>query len=133
MFAANENLAISGDEIMSVLDAPGNRLVFINACNSGGVNNDYMIRMLMDTNAFVFTASRGTELSYEFRDLRHGFFTYIILSALSGTPAALAQGNVSVLSMSGYVREDVPRMTNGLQNPSAYSRGFYDFPLAVIW
>jgi len=124
--------AISGDEIMTVLDAPGNRLVFIDACQSGGVDNDRMVRSLMDTNAFVFTASRGNELSYESKELGHGFFTYSVMSALKGAPAALAQGNVSVLSMSGFVRDDVPKKTGGRQNPSAYSLGFYDFPVAVI-
>jgi uncharacterized caspase-like protein len=124
--------AISGDEIMSVLDAPGNRLVFIDACQSGGVDSDRMVRSLMDTNAFVFAASRGNELSYESRELGHGFFTYSVMTALKGAPAALAQGNVSVLSMSGFVRDDVPKKTGGRQNPSAYSLGFYDFPMAVI-
>jgi WD40 repeat protein/formylglycine-generating enzyme required for sulfatase activity len=126
-------LAISGDEIMTVLDAPGNRLVFIDACQSGGVDNDRMVRSLMDTNAFVFAASRGNELSYESKELGHGFFTHSIMSALGGAPAALAEGrNVSVLSMSGFVKDDVPKKTGGRQNPSAYSLGFYDFPMAVI-
>jgi uncharacterized caspase-like protein len=125
--------AISGDEIMTVLDAPGNRLVFIDACQSGGVDNDRMVRSLMDTNAFVFAASRGNELSYESKELGHGFFTYSIMSALGGAPAALAEGrSVSVLSMSGFVKDDVPKKTGGRQNPSAYSLGFYDFPMAVI-
>ena len=124
--------AISGDEIMTALDAPGNRLVFIDACNSGGVDSDRMVRSLMDTNAFVFAASRGQELSYESRELGHGFFTHSILTALKGEPAALSQGNVSVLSMSGFVKSDVPRRTGGRQNPSAYSLGFYDFPMALI-
>jgi len=126
------SLAISGDEIMSVLDAPGNRLVFIDACQSGGVDNDRMVRSLMDTNAFVFTASRGNELSYEDPKLGHGYFTHSVMSALKGAPAALAQGSVSVLSMSGFVQIDVPRLTNDRQHPSAYSLGFYDFPMALI-
>jgi hypothetical protein len=54
------------------------------------------------------------------------------MSALKGAPAALAQGNVSVLSMSGFVSIDVPRLTGDRQHPSAYSLGFYDFPMAVI-
>jgi len=124
--------AISGDEIMTVLDAPGNRLVFIDACQTGGVDNDRMVRSLMDTNAFVFTASRGYEPSLEDPKLGHGYFTYSVMSALKGAPAALSQGSVSVLSMSGYVKDVVPKMTGGKQNPSAYSLGFYDFPVADI-
>ncbi|MDR2159890.1 MAG: caspase family protein, partial [Treponema sp.] len=123
--------AISGSEIVSVLDAPGNRLVFIDACQSGGVDNDRLVRSLMDTNAFVFTSSRGTELSQERAELGHGVFTWSILSALKGEVAAAAQGSVSVLGLSGFVSLDVPRITNDEQHPGAYSLGFYDFPLAV--
>ena len=125
--------AISGDEIVSVLDAPGNRLVFIDACHAGGVDNDRMIRKLMDTNAFVFASSRGNELSYELPELGHGVFTYSVIDALRGTAtAARAAGNVSVISMSGFVSLDVPRRTDRRQHPSAYSLGFYDFTLAGV-
>jgi uncharacterized caspase-like protein len=117
---------------MSVLDAPGNRLVFIDACQSGGVDSDRMVRSLMDTNAFVFAASRGNESSYEDPKLGHGYFTHSVMSALKGAPAAQALGNVTVLSMSGFVSLDVPRLTNDRQHPSAYSLGFYDFPMAHI-
>jgi len=128
--------AISGDEIVSVLDAPGNRLVFIDACQAGGVDNDRMVRSLMDTNAFVFAACRGNEFSYEDAELGHGYFTNSIMDALKGATTAQAAGNVSVISMSGYVKDDVLRRVRQKfgrdQNPSAYSLGFYDFPLSVI-
>jgi hypothetical protein len=51
---------------------------------------------------------------------------------LRGAVAAQAQGNVTVLSLAGFVSQDVPRRTGGAQNPKAYSLGFYDFPMAVI-
>jgi WD40 repeat protein len=124
--------ALSGEEIMSVLDGAGNRLVFIDACQSGGVDNDRLVRYLMDTNAFVFAASRGNESSYEFPNLGHGAFTYSILSGLKGAQAARTAGGISVLSLSGFVSTDVPRITDDRQHPSAYSLGFYDFPLALV-
>jgi uncharacterized caspase-like protein len=117
---------------VSVLDRAGNLLVFIDACQSGGVDNDRLVRSLMDTNAFVFTSSRGNELSQERRDLGHGVFTYSIMQGLRGATQARAQGNVTVLSLSGFVSQDVPRITGGAQNPKAYSLGFYDFPMALI-
>jgi uncharacterized caspase-like protein len=115
-----------------VLDAPGNRLVFIDACQSGGVDNDRLVRYLMDTNAFVFASSRGNELSQERPEYGHGVFTYSILNAIKGATAARAEGNVSVLSLSGFVSTDVPKITDDRQHPSAYSLGFYDFPMAVV-
>jgi len=116
------------------LEGNGNRLLFIDACQSGGVDNNRMIRAMMESNAFVFAASQGNELSYE--DARwgggHGVFTFSILNALRGAPAALAENNVSVRSMSGFVSLEVPRQTQNLQNPRVHSLLFADFPLAVI-
>jgi len=124
--------AISGDEIVAVLDAPGNRLVFIDACKSGGVDNDRMVRLFMDTNAFVFTACRGNESSLELPNLGHGVFTYSVMDALKGAAGARAADNVSVKSMSGFVQIDVSERTGNRQHPSAYSLGFYDFPITVV-
>jgi hypothetical protein len=128
----DEATAISDSDIVSVLDRAGNLLVFIDACQSGGVDNDRLVRSLMDTNAFVFTSSRGNEKSQERQELGHGVFTYSIMQGLNGAPAARAQGNVTVVSLSGFVSLDVPRITGGAQNPKAYSLGFYDFPMARI-
>jgi hypothetical protein len=85
-----------------VLDAPGNRLIFIDACHSGGVDNDRMIRSLMNTNAFVFT--------------------YSIVQRLRGRRTSLGMDQLSA-----EVSVDVPRITNDQQHPSAYSLGFHDF------
>ncbi|MDR2662774.1 MAG: caspase family protein, partial [Treponema sp.] len=114
--------AISGDEITTVLDAPGNRLIFIDACHSGGVDSDRMTRKLMDTNAFVFTASRGSEYSQERADLEHGVFTYTVIEGLR-----TGKRSLGMLQLSGEVQLEVPRMTADQQHPSAYSLGFYDF------
>jgi uncharacterized caspase-like protein len=86
----------------------------------------------METNAFVFAACRGNELSQERSDLGHGVFTWSVMQGMKGVADAIAQGNVTVLSLSGFVMRDVPRITGGAQNPKAYSLGFYDFPVAII-
>ena len=114
------------------MDAPGNRLVFIDACKSGGVDNDRMVRLFMDTNAFVFAACRGNESSLELANLGHGVFTYSVMDALKGAVGARAAEQVSVKSMSGFVSIDVPERTGNRQHPSAYSLGVYDFPVAWI-
>jgi hypothetical protein len=54
-----EDSAITDADIIKVLDRSGNLLVFIDACQSGGVDNDRLVRSLMETNAFVFAACRG--------------------------------------------------------------------------
>ena len=54
------------------------------------------------------------------------------MQGLRGARAARAEGGVTVVSLSGFVSQDVPRITGGAQNPKAYSLGFYDFPMAVV-
>jgi WD40 repeat protein len=117
---------IPGSEITAVLEAPGNRLVFIDACQSGGVDSDRMVRSLMDTNAFVFTSSRGTELSQERPEFGHGVFTYSILQQMRRGRRAGQEG-LGMLQLSGDVQIEVPRITGDQQHPSAYSLGFSDF------
>jgi len=130
----DESHAISGDEITTALEGSGSRLMFIDACQSGGVDNDRMIRIFMESNAYVFAASQGNESSYE--DTKwgggHGVFTYNILKAIHGAPDAIADGDVSVKSMSGFVSLEVSQETDNRQNPKAFSLLFYDFPLASI-
>jgi len=115
---------ITGDEISIVLDSPGNRLIFIDACHSGSVDNDRMVRQFMDTNAYVFASCKGNELSLELSEYRHGVFTYFILQTLRGRRS---EGILSVMDLSGTVSIDVPRRTFRRQNPVGYSLGFYDF------
>lgn len=117
---------IPGGEITAVLEAPGNRLVFIDACQSGGVDSDRMVRSLMDTNAFVFTSSRGTELSQERPEFGHGVFTYSILQQMKRGRRSGQEG-LGMLQLSGDVQIEVPRITGDQQHPSAYSLGFSDF------
>jgi len=138
----DERRAISGDEITAVLEGQGRRLLFIDACHSGGVDNDRMIRAMMRSNAFVFASSQGSEESYEHPNWGggHGAFTYSILNALRGAPAALTEGNVSMRSMEGFVILNVPQLirntpglpTGARQTPKAHTLLFADFPLAVI-
>jgi WD40 repeat protein len=120
---------IPGTEITAVLEAPGNRLVFIDACQSGGVDSDRMVRALMDTNAFVFASSRGNELSQERDEYRHGVFTYSILQQVRRGRRGGQEG-LGMQQLSGDVQIEVPRITSDQQHPSAYSLGFHDFVIS---
>jgi WD40 repeat protein len=120
---------ISGTEITAVLEAPGNRLVFIDACQSGGVDSDRMVRALMDTNAFVFASSQGNEYSQERDEFRHGVFTYSILQQM-GRGKRGGQEGLGMQQLSGDVQIEVPRITGNRQHPKSWSRGFHDFVIS---
>jgi uncharacterized caspase-like protein len=119
---------IPNDDIISVLEAPGNRLVFIDACQSGSVDNNRLIRSLMDSNAFVFAASQGNESSLELPSLRHGAFTYSLVQQLLARSSA--RGGIGMLQLSGNVSNDVIRITEDRQHPKPYYQGYHDFFVA---
>ncbi|MDR2313091.1 MAG: caspase family protein [Spirochaetaceae bacterium] len=128
---------IGARDIFTVLNSGGNRLVFIDACHSGGlggntsaVDADTLVRSLMESNAFVFTSSKSSELSQERAEYSHGVFTFSILRGLNGTAA---QGDVvSVMQLGGFVTREVATITNNLQHPLFYALGFGDFDIARI-
>jgi len=131
-----DSTTLSSKEILDALDNPCRRLVFIDACHSGGVmggkttvvNNDYLLRALEKNNAFIFTAATNTETAAERWELEHGVFTYNILEGLSGK--ANPDGNtVRMLRLTEFVTEEVQKKTNYKQNPTFTGRGFVDFPV----
>jgi hypothetical protein len=119
---------ITNDDIIAVLEAPGNRLIFIDACQSGSVDNNRLIRNLMDSNAFVFAASRGNESSLEYPMLRQGAFTYSMIQQLLARSSA--RGGIGMLQFSGSVSNEVIRMTRDRQHPKPYYQGYHDFFVA---
>jgi uncharacterized caspase-like protein len=129
--------AVSDEELTTALEGAGRRLLFIDACNSGGVNSTEMIRALQESNAFVFAASEGDQFSWEDTRLGHGYFTDSIMKALQGATAARTRENeVTVITMSNFVKDDVSARVwadqHKQQNPQAYSLLYSDFPLAVV-
>ena len=96
------------------------------------VNNNRLIRILMESNAYIFTASKGTEYSLEMGgDIQHGVFTYTILQGLRGG-AATVDNTISVYDLNSYARREVQRITNGAQTPTGTGIAYEDFTIAVI-
>jgi uncharacterized caspase-like protein len=118
---------IPNDDIIAVLEAPGNRLIFIDACQSGSVDNNRLIRNLMDSNAFVFAASLGNESALELPLYQHGAFTYSLVQQLVERRGA---GGIGMLQLSGSVSNQVIRMTRDRQHPKPYYQGYHDFFVA---
>ncbi|MDR2701672.1 MAG: caspase family protein [Spirochaetaceae bacterium] len=138
----NPAYAISDEVLKKVMDKPGRRLIFIDACNSGGMDIDSFMHSLQRTNAYMLAASEGDKYSYEDPPERlswkwggHGVFSYSIIRSLNGE-TDVPRGNwdgISVLGLSWYVREDVKKLTENLryqQKPVPYTWGFSDFDIA---
>jgi WD40 repeat protein len=138
----NPAYAISDELLKDALNKPGRRLIFIDACQSGGMDINNFMHSLQRTNAYILSSSEGNSPSYEDPPDRklwswngHGVFSYSIIRSLSGE-AEVPRGNwdgISVLGLSLYVREDVKKLTEGFryqQRPVQYTWGFSDFDIA---
>ena len=132
--------AISQSEIQAVLNVPGRKIVFIDACHSAGagsgitqqVDNDRLSRSLQSEGTLIFTSSKGTQFSHEMDSFRHGVFTYAILQGLRGE-ANLTNNNVTIFSLIEYVTARVKELTNNAQEPTiGRIEGLSSFPLARV-
>jgi len=133
--------AISYRDIQSVLDLPGQKLVFIDTCHSEGVtgrkprnaDNNQLIRALINNSTVIFTASRGNQLSQEIRELGHGVFTYSIIQGMRGAADLVKDGTVTMKELDAYVSETVPKLTNGQQHPTTNTPdGYVNFVIADL-
>ncbi|MDR0668655.1 MAG: caspase family protein, partial [Treponema sp.] len=131
--------AISNEALYSVLNGSGRRLIFIDACQSGGMDTARLMYSLRRSNAFMLSSSEGSKPSYEDdpRDIqwdRHGVFTYSIIRGLGGRAALSTGNNIGVTQLSGYVMNEVSELTRQHQYPQRpvqYSWGFGDFDIAI--
>ena len=139
----NPLYAISDQELKPVLDLPGRRLIFIDACQSGGMDINQFMYSLRRTNAYMLSSSEGDKPSYEDNPDRnfwqwdgHGVFSYSVIRGLNGMARPRNDSAISVLQLSGYVRNMVMNLTEkGIrfpyqQKPVQYSWGFSDFDIA---
>jgi len=138
----NPEYAISDQTLKTVLDLPGRRLVFIDACQSGGMDINQFMYSLRRTNAYMLSSSEGDKPSYEdgpdknfWKWDGHGVFSYSVIRGLNGMALPNNGAAISVLQLSGYVRNTVMNLTEGFlfphqQKPVQYSWGFSDFDIA---
>ena len=127
---------INSDEIISVLNAPGKRMVFIDSCHSGGVtggqdiNNEQVARVLKESNAVVFTAARHNQYSWTYRILDHGLFAYSIIKSIKEGRS----GTISMLELSSNIIEETKSKAieyGHEQNPQLSAMSLEDFPIIV--
>jgi hypothetical protein len=131
--------AISHREIQSVLDVPGRKLVFIDACHSEGTtgrktrgtSNEQLVNMLKDDSTVILTSSRGDQLSQERAELGHGVFTYAIIQGMKGAADLFNSKTVTMDELKTYVTRRVPELTGGLQHPTtSIPAGYVNFKVA---
>jgi uncharacterized caspase-like protein len=139
--------SISGADIAKfVSEAPGRKLVFLDACHSGSVyerNKGWRRDAETTTSdlanpqwgAFVWAATDGNSLAQEQKSLGHGVFTLALLEAMNGkAPEILFEqpGRISQFDLTTWLNRRIPALTDKAQNPSSFPYGTRREVLAVV-
>jgi uncharacterized caspase-like protein len=136
--APQRSRIIPNSELQDVLRFPGQKLVFIDSCFSGGlqgkqmggVDNETLINSLKDDAPVVFTSSSKTERSWEHDPAKMGLFTYALLQGMSGAADANKDGKITIAELGDYVKKTVPGVRD-TQHPYYLSPpGYRDFVVA---
>ncbi|WP_461256042.1 WD40 domain-containing protein [Treponema sp. R80B11-R83G3] len=136
--APQRSRIIPNSELQDVLRFPGQKLVFIDSCFSGGlqgkqmgsVDNETLINSLKDDSPVVFTSSSKTEQSWEWDNAKMGLFTHVLLQGLSGAADADKNSKITIQELGDYVKKTVPGMKD-VQHPYYLAPpGYRDFVVA---
>jgi len=128
------NTAVNIGDLAQALDIPGRKIVLLDTCESGGVDNNRLIHNLRNRSTVIFTASQEDESARE-NEKFGGYFTYEITRGLKGGLEGEAAENGEVLldKLGEYVIERVGRMSRRQQKPvKLIPDGYKDFIISVI-
>jgi hypothetical protein len=122
----------------------GKAIFFIDTCHSGnslglagrrgGLDINIVINELSSAQngVIVFSASTGSESSYERAEWNNGAFTKALNEGLNGAASIGNTGRITYAMLNVYISERVKALTNGTQHPTMISpQTVSDFPVAV--
>lgn len=122
------------------------QVIFVDACHSGGAAETIASRGAKEEKAIahlsrtagvhVLAASESEQFASEFKELKHGVFTYTLLEAIAGKADGSPKDNkVTIYELKSYLDAMVPEYSEkhkgSAQYPHTFSRGS-DFPLILI-
>jgi len=131
--APQRSRIIPNSELQDVLRFPGQKIVFIDSCYSGGVNNDDLVNglnLVRDGAPVIFTSSSKTEKSWEHDPAKLSLFTYVLLQGLSGSADADKDKKVTVQELGEYVKKAVPGIRDNQHPYYLAPDGYRDFVVA---
>jgi len=88
--------------------------------NSFELMKDLFVDLRRSTGATVISSAGGVEMAWESSELQNGVFTYALIEGLKEKTADEDRdGKVLVSELQKYLRQRVPEMTDGLQQPTS--------------
>jgi WD40 repeat protein len=122
----------------------GKALFFVDTCHSGNSLGLAPRRSPLDINivinelssaqngVVVFSASTGSESSYERDEWNNGAFTKALIEGLGGAADLLNKRSITYQMLNLYIADRVKELTKGQQHPTMISpQTVPDFPIAV--
>jgi hypothetical protein len=122
----------------------GKALFFVDTCHSGNAIGQAARRGPLDINlvinelssaengVVVFSASTGSESSYEDKAWNNGAFTKALVEGLNGQADLLGRGKITYSMLSVYISDRVKDLTGGRQHPTMIPpKTIPDFPVAI--
>jgi tetratricopeptide (TPR) repeat protein len=133
--------AISFELVMKYINgiASKNAKVWLitDACRSGKIINEAGAKGTLTAlnssflNTTKFISCQGHELSYEYKEIKHGVFTYYLARGFSGEADIEEEdGNITVEELRRYLQKNVRKFTENLQSPKV--SGSDDFEIIAI-
>lgn len=119
------------------------QLIIIDSCQSGkltdqfkGVSEEKAIAQLAKSAGItVISAAQSEQFALEYKEIKHGLFTYALLQGIEGKADGSPKDNrITVNELSAYIQAVVPELTRKYrgkpQYPNVYMRG-QDFPIVM--
>ena len=122
------------------------QVIIMDACQSGesvellaqrgSVEEKAIAQLSRSAGIHVLASARGDQYASEFKELKHGLFTYVLLKALEGeADGTPKEGKVTLYELKSYLDDQVPEISMEYkgkpQYPYTFSKG-NDFPLRVV-
>ncbi|MGN0224132.1 MAG: caspase family protein [Muribaculaceae bacterium] len=117
-----------------------NKMIFANACHSGGVRQEAIASQQGDdrgatqhANVLTFMSSRSEEVSYApLISNGYSFFVKNLLAAMRGAADADSNGIVTAKELFTYVYQGVLRDSGNVQHPVMWGRFPNDMPIITL-
>jgi len=121
------------------------QLLIIDSCQSGKMVETFAMKGASEEKAIaqlarsagitVISATQTAQFALEFKEIKHGLFTYTLLQGMEGKADGSPKDNrITVSELSGYVQAQIPELSRKYrgkpQYPNVYVRG-QDFPIVM--
>ncbi|OAD21910.1 peptidase C14 caspase catalytic subunit p20 [Candidatus Thiomargarita nelsonii] len=105
----------------------------MDTCHSGNAFNSRLVKDAADANIVVISATDSDSVAQELPRLKHGVFTYALLSGLRGEADANRDKVLKIKELDSYLSNNIEKLTSGSQVPVLHAPGgFRDFVFARL-